>query len=680
MKFGLLGASSRKRPWDPNAAYVPYSPRPQVLYDFDMDSDVDDVVDAVVLLNLEHAGEIDIIGAVATSANAKAAPCWLAIANYYNRSSIPTGVNTSAPGNSTSSYTATVTTNYGVPGFTDASNFPNYITTLRTVLAGAANHSVTWVTTGDLSSVVGLLASSADGISSLTGTQLVSLKVKDIFVNAGNWPSGAGVSDFAIGGGTTSASFLSNWPHSVPVIFNPINNIGTIVTTGSTMLGLSTSNPARAGWVAFIGTSPASTEPGWSQTSFLVIARGLSPYQTYGARHGTAIINGDTSTTFDTNTDSNHGYLTKVMSDADFITAITNLTLDKTGPVFTSGSSTSVIDGVQLSLSLTTSLPAAFSIVGGADQAKFEISGSTLRWAGNGTQAFASPQDANGDNIYLVTVRARDAGGWTTDQSISVTVASAFTPANFGSNLKLWLEADDLTTLFQTITGTTAVAADGDVVGTWKDKGSGTFDMTAFANDTTRPVWKTSGGLKWVQFDGTNDILRRAANIWGSGLPSTCSVFIAMRGNPGSATNISLFSTSDSTPGNASARYITNDNATTSTASALIRNSASTFQVAVGNLREPNAFDNTDRVYGITDDGSTLRTYTNGVAGATFGYTRSGTYTTLNHTTLGGYARAGAESWFACRSYAVVVVDKVLSSTERANLVTYLGNKAGLTL
>ena len=48
-----------------------------------------------------------------------------------------------------------------------------------------------------------------------------------------------------------------------------------------------------------------------------------------------------------------------------------------------------------------------FSIVGGADQAKFAItSGGVLSFIA--APNFEAPTDANGDNVYVVTVQASD--------------------------------------------------------------------------------------------------------------------------------------------------------------------------------------------------------------------------------------------------------------------------------
>jgi len=68
-----------------------------------------------------------------------------------------------------------------------------------------------------------------------------------------------------------------------------------------------------------------------------------------------------------------------------------------------------------------------------------------------------------------------------------------------------WWDPSDLTTLFQNLNGTTAVTADGDPVGYIADKSGRGNHLIAAANDTTRPTFKTSGGLSWIEFDGSND-------------------------------------------------------------------------------------------------------------------------------------------------------------------------------
>lgn len=99
---------------------------------------------------------------------------------------------------------------------------------------------------------------------------------------------------------------------------------------------------------------------------------------------------------------------------------------DTTAPTITSASSVNNVEGTTLAHALTADESVTWSIVGGADQADFEISGSTLRWVSNGTQDYDSPADADTNNVYVVTVRATDGASNTTDQTISVTVTQAY--------------------------------------------------------------------------------------------------------------------------------------------------------------------------------------------------------------------------------------------------------------
>jgi hypothetical protein len=71
---------------------------------------------------------------------------------------------------------------------------------------------------------------------------------------------------------------------------------------------------------------------------------------------------------------------------------------------------------------LTANEAVTWSIVGGADQARFELAGSTLRWASNGTKDYENPNDADANNIYVVIVRATDGAANTSNQTITVTV------------------------------------------------------------------------------------------------------------------------------------------------------------------------------------------------------------------------------------------------------------------
>ena len=129
-------------------------------------------------------------------------------------------------------------------------------------------------------------------------------------------------------------------------------------------------------------------------------------------------------------------------------------------PVFTSPNTANVPENATAVMTVTATdsdVPAqavTFSIVGGADQAKFSItSGGALSFAS--APDFEAPADANGDNIYEVTVEASDGAGGTAMQTINVTV----TPVN--DNNPVFTSADtasvpENTTAVMTVTATDA--------------------------------------------------------------------------------------------------------------------------------------------------------------------------------------------------------------------------------
>lgn len=87
-----------------------------------------------------------------------------------------------------------------------------------------------------------------------------------------------------------------------------------------------------------------------------------------------------------------------------------------------------------------------------------------------------------------------------------IILGAAFTPRQLfaGGVQGVWYDPSDLSTLFQDSAGTTPVTADGDPVGLIRDKsGNGYHASQALAG--FRPLYKTSGGLHWLEFAGTDD-------------------------------------------------------------------------------------------------------------------------------------------------------------------------------
>ena len=95
-------------------------------------------------------------------------------------------------------------------------------------------------------------------------------------------------------------------------------------------------------------------------------------------------------------------------------------------PVFTTEEAHRVFTGTTAVVTLAARdpeyRPVTFSIKGGADAALFELSGAALAF--KAAPDFEAPADANGDNVYEVTVVASDGEGETDVQPVRVTVTN----------------------------------------------------------------------------------------------------------------------------------------------------------------------------------------------------------------------------------------------------------------
>lgn len=257
---------------------------------------------------------------------------------------------------------------------------------------------------------------------------------------------------------------------------------------------------------------------------------------------------------------------------------------------------------------------------------------------------------------------------------LAAAAAAGFSPLDLTP--ALWIDPSDTATMFQSNAGTTAVT-DGSACGFAGDKSGTAFNLTSAADDTTRPNWVSTGGFPYLDFtSASSQILLRQATL-GLYAAGAVSIFAAVKANP--ATN-AIFCGEGSSASNNPAYLLPRANGSTaSTNEMYIRNDANTTITISALPTTPSFWNNTDQVVGITDDGANLIPYINTTAQTTRTYTRSGALT-IDRFSLGGWQRAAASNFFTTRVYGLVIVKRVITAGERASLITYLGNKAGLSL
>jgi hypothetical protein len=178
--------------------------------------------------------------------------------------------------------------------------------------------------------------------------------------------------------------------------------------------------------------SPALTPAGPSASgTLLTTTNGTwtnTPTFAYRWFRGATVISGETANTYTTVVgDEGFAVYAEVAATANGVTRRANsnahsVTADVTAPTITSAATANNTENSVLAHALTANESVTWSIIGGADLARFELSGSTLRWLSDGTKNFEVPDDADVNNTYVVTVRATDTALNTTNQTITVTV------------------------------------------------------------------------------------------------------------------------------------------------------------------------------------------------------------------------------------------------------------------
>lgn len=294
-----------------------------VIFDDDNTSDPDGALATLpALFKLADQGEIKILGIMADTANTQAAAGMCVFASYYLRAVISGGHCSSggliisayqgslscSNGCNTSSWLGALVTQFD-PGDT-RTNYPDCITGYRTMLA--ANSGVTIIETGMMTCLNGLLTSAADGISPLTGAQLIKNQVSKVVILGGVNPSG---SEFNLQADPADASnFFATVTsqNGYPPVWMVSFGNGTGTNAGPPQYGITTVNPAY--FVA--NQSSTSQRPIWDSLAVLYAARGLSfGGTTYfsDAGNGTQTVNASTgANSWSTGTASGQHYLNNV--------------------------------------------------------------------------------------------------------------------------------------------------------------------------------------------------------------------------------------------------------------------------------------------------------------------------------------------------------------------------------
>jgi pyrimidine-specific ribonucleoside hydrolase len=162
-----------------------------IIFDTDMGPDYDDVGALTLLHAFADSGTVKILATLASTKYEGVAAVLNVLNTYFKKPGIPIGV---PAGNAITQkdwqhWTDTLIAKYP-HAIKNNSDVPDAVTLYRQILASQSDNSVTIVTVGFLTNMSNLLQSKPDQYSSLTGTELVNKKVKELVCMAGRFPTG----------------------------------------------------------------------------------------------------------------------------------------------------------------------------------------------------------------------------------------------------------------------------------------------------------------------------------------------------------------------------------------------------------------------------------------------------------------------------------------------------------
>lgn len=282
----------------------------RIIFDTDLGPDYDDVGALAFLHAMADSGRAEILATVSSNKNELVAPSVNVINSYFGRSEVPIGApKTEGVNLGSSQHWADSIIERYPHTVKSTSEVDDAVNVYRKILSTQPDRSVTIITVGFLTNLNNLLKSKPDNISLLTGSELVTRKVKRLVSMAGWFPAGKEFNVFM--DSTASQYVCDNWPGEI--IFTGFE-IGSKIHTGLNLIGSDIINsPVKDVFRISIPLSPEDKEGrmSWDETAVLIGVYGTDSF--FDTIRGKIIVNADGSNTWENDPDGKHFYVIQKM-------------------------------------------------------------------------------------------------------------------------------------------------------------------------------------------------------------------------------------------------------------------------------------------------------------------------------------------------------------------------------
>lgn len=281
---------------------------------------MDDAVSARILAWAHSVGKLVVIAAGLNTTFANGAPSLDGFLASEGITGIPIAVPlTSHVPNGFPPYQATMKTR--TAAFVDPDRvYGDAVTVYRTALANAVG-KVDIISVGYLNNLQELMNSPADGISALTGKELIADKVRLTWIMGGVNPSGTSNNfDRTAQARASARDVATNWP---TVVIYAGHEIGTDIITGDNLAGTQATDILAQ---ALLDHGSAAGRPSWDPTTVLASVGQDPALSGFGLVRGTNRVDSVTgANTFYPIPNGKDWYMVKTIPDSDYKTIINTL-------------------------------------------------------------------------------------------------------------------------------------------------------------------------------------------------------------------------------------------------------------------------------------------------------------------------------------------------------------------
>jgi inosine-uridine nucleoside N-ribohydrolase len=231
--------------------------QPKIIFDTDIGGDADDLGALAMLHNYVKSGDCELLAIMNWTTDEFAVPSIDAINRYYLHPDIPIGTRKDGTQTIKANYNKLIADNFSYK--LNYNDVPDATDLYRKILSANEDNSVTVIVVGPLLNIQRLIKSKPDANSPLSGTELISKKVKEFVIMGGHFPKGK--NEWNFNGDMPGVTKFVVENLDVPVVFSGFE-LGVQIKTGESFNNIDKNTPLYKGFLYYSEHAP------WMKANF----------------------------------------------------------------------------------------------------------------------------------------------------------------------------------------------------------------------------------------------------------------------------------------------------------------------------------------------------------------------------------------------------------------------------